>query len=610
MILFGRVNGVPLYHFSQILINNRMKKKLILGVVMLFRIAVLPTYAQADPDRFFTVFEETFKDSFGDFTFDQWFDDFMYMDEHGNIKYPEGYSAWSHDETNHCILAKIGQKYVMGVSMTSPEIDLTDLCWFNINLSFEHSGFCPELYMKIYEGEEIIDCISPLTVNYNSDWSTVRFVNSGDIPLEKYAGKKIRIYIENANGSNWYVKNFRVTAKHVSGGESFCEVNSISEILSLPSGTPVKWYTANAVKLNDFGRMTFIRDETGAIEASNIIHGKFGARGSVYDRTTIQAFFVVENFIPRLKNCVHSDFLYDDENPGKRGNYKPTLLTSDDYWNHICDHVTMPIESPVYFRDLYDWLGYNLGWVNLYNNLEVSGIIYPAEDGTRQLIMEDDIDQVQVLYKDNQTNIYNHESLNKPAALRRHFEAGLWHTICSPFPVTNSRDWRLPNRQIAEFVSSSNGVLEFQTVDKVDAGTPFLIKFEEDTDVIYGTITLEQEDMAIVEGQDYNFVGTLNTAQPKDGSYYLTANNTIKPLSSGGTIKAFRAYFEPVTPNAVKARAVNIDGMTTAIEEIEGGEELFGQSGKAYNINGQYVSDDLNVLPKGVYVINGKKIIK
>ncbi len=590
-----------------------MRRILLLGMAVLLGMVALPGYGQVDPDEVFTIFEETFEDDMGDFTFSQYFDDFAYMDDEGNVHFPEDYSAWSYSERYHSLLAKIGEHNVMGVSMTSPEIDLTDPCWFDVNLSFWHSGYCPEPYITIYygEGRNDYEFLSNLQVNYHSDsWNTVQFVNTGNISLDKFVGKKIRIKVENWNYGDWYVKNFKVTAKNISGGQAFVEVNSISEILSLPSGTPVEWLTSNAVKLNDFGRMTFIRDETGAIEASNIIRGQFGERGCIYDGTTIQALYVVENSIPKLKNCVHSNYVYDYDNPNNGGNYRAIVLTEDDYWNHVCDHVTMPIESPVYFRDLYDWHGYDLGWVYLYNNLEASGIIYPSEDGTRQIIMEDDMYYVQVRFADDQTNIYNSESLNKPGVLRRHFEAGQWHTLCSPFPVTNSYDWRIPNRQLAEFVSSSDGVFEFQTVDRVDAGKPFLIKFEKDADAIYGSIALEYETTTNATGGDYNFVGTLNSVQPKDGSYYLTANNTIRPLASGGTIKAFRAYFEPATPNAAKARALSIDGVTTAIEDIVGGEELFGKTQKVYNVNGQYAGDDLEALPKGVYIVNGKKIIK
>ena len=144
----------------------------------------------------------------------------------------------------------------------------------------------------------------------------------------------------------------------------------------------------------------------------------------------------------------------------------------------------------------------------------------------------------------------------------------------------------------------------------MEAGKPYLVKFNKDREYFGGTITLNSATAQSISGGDYNFVGTLNPVQPVDGSYYLSANNTIKPLASGGTIKAFRAYFEPASPNAAKARAISIDGMTTAIEDIVGGEELLGLPQKIYTVGGQYVGDDLNALPKGVYLVNGKKIIK
>ena len=137
-----------------------------------------------------------------------------------------------------------------------------------------------------------------------------------------------------------------------------------------------------------------------------------------------------------------------------------------------------------------------------------------------------------------------------------------------------------------------------------------MVKSEINQIKAYYYIIEDVDGQISVNGGDYNFVGTLEPTQPADGSYYLSANNTIKPLASGGTINGFRAYFEPATPNAAKARAISIDGMTTAIEDIEGGAELLGLPQKVYTVSGQYVGDDLEALPKGVYVVNGKKIIK
>ena len=112
----------------------------------------------------------------------------------------------------------------------------------------------------------------------------------------------------------------------------------------------------------------------------------------------------------------------------------------------------------------------------------------------------------------------------------------------------------------------------------------------------------------MVSGINYNFVGSFEPTQPSEGTYYLSSGNTLKPLASGGTIKGFRAYFEPNTPSASMARAISIDGEVTAIEDIDFGDEQ--QPKKIYNMSGQYLGNDFNALPKGVYLVNGKKVTK
>ena len=109
-----------------------------------------------------------------------------------------------------------------------------------------------------------------------------------------------------------------------------------------------------------------------------------------------------------------------------------------------------------------------------------------------------------------------------------------------------------------------------------------------------------------VFGGDYNFVGTLSATQPKDGSYYLTSGNTIKPLAQAGTITAFRAFFEPSTPNAAKAKAISIDDETTDINDIIINDQKLGEQ-VIYNLNGQRLN---NSERGGLYIINGKKVVR
>ena len=47
---------------------------------------------------------------------------------------------------------------------------------------------------------------------------------------------------------------------------------------------------------------------------------------------------------------------------------------------------------------------------------------------------------------------------------------------------------------------------------------------------------------------------------------------------------------------------------TTAIDTLDG-ERILPATGKVYNMNGQHVGNSLNGLPKGMYIVNGKKVI-
>ena len=72
-------------------------------------------------------------------------------------------------------------------------------------------------------------------------------------------------------------------------------------------------------------------------------------------------------------------------------------------------------------------------------------------------------------------------------------------------------------------------------------------------------------------------------------------------------MKGFRAYFNVPSNTSAAALNINIDGETTGINNIETETTV---NGKVYNLNGQYVGNSLNGLKKGIYVVNGKKVIK
>ncbi len=80
-------------------------------------------------------------------------------------------------------------------------------------------------------------------------------------------------------------------------------------------------------------------------------------------------------------------------------------------------------------------------------------------------------------------------------------------------------------------------------------------------------------------------------------------------------MKAFRAYFDFYDKLTDKSAGVSNAKISMFFDETTGISDINTKtkvdSDAVYNINGQYVGKnvDMNTLPKGVYIINGKKKI-
>ena len=84
-----------------------------------------------------------------------------------------------------------------------------------------------------------------------------------------------------------------------------------------------------------------------------------------------------------------------------------------------------------------------------------------------------------------------------------------------------------------------------------------------------------------------------------DGKFYIPAAGTA-------TMKGFRAYF--IAPKNTAGAALNLSfGEATSIDGVAVEAE---KNVKVYNVNGQYVGTSLEALPKGLYIVGGKKVLK
>ena len=83
------------------------------------------------------------------------------------------------------------------------------------------------------------------------------------------------------------------------------------------------------------------------------------------------------------------------------------------------------------------------------------------------------------------------------------------------------------------------------------------------------------------------------------GDYFFSINNLYKATASTNPIKPFRAYFKDVPAGA---RLMFFDE-TTGISEVMGNTEK--ASGIYYDLQGRRIAQP----QKGLYIVNGKKVV-
>lgn len=205
------------------------------------------------------------------------------------------------------------------------------------------------------------------------------------------------------------------------------------------------------------------------------------------------------------------------------------------------------------------------------------------------------------------------ENLNKTinVTINRTLVANKWNTLCLPFDVTAEQIKNILKAEgmVREYKGQTADCMNFQTAETMTAGVPYLIK---PTEEVKG-LTFEGVKITADKGKTKGGIGSENLTicgilgAHKLGDFELFLNASgkfVAPAPGKETMKGFRAYFISLISTNAK---INIDGETTDINNIETEATV---NGKVYNLNGQYVGNSLNGLKKGIYVMNGKKVIK
>lgn len=246
------------------------------------------------------------------------------------------------------------------------------------------------------------------------------------------------------------------------------------------------------------------------------------------------------------------------------------------------------------------------------------------------------------------------DAKNANVKLNRTFYKNYWNAICLPYSINR--------RQIEEVFGDGTTVVLMKNIDTsnkkvmfiehanqdIIAGYPYLIfpttkddKGKTNHDPIIGITTRatfgEADSPLFSVGTDEKtypgaemqsdalvFKGTFTNTTLTEGSYVVTKKGVLsRILKNGMNIKPYRSYiyFNRVTANAkaISLQNMNVNGFendednTTGIENLLFESGILTHSADVYSIDGQLVRSkalNFNGLPKGVYIVNGKKYVK
>lgn len=195
----------------------------------------------------------------------------------------------------------------------------------------------------------------------------------------------------------------------------------------------------------------------------------------------------------------------------------------------------------------------------------------------------------------------------KNPIVERSLMSGMWNTLVVPFNISSDDIIRNfgENAAIAELDSETDGVMHFKSTESIVGGKPYLVL---PTINVVSIITMNNSvssTLTPAEGETYDYVGVYDKTSIGSDDYFLAADNKLKKnTNASGQLKPFRAYFKAKDAGAKGLTGFDVDGEITGIIGIDGNVET---NAKIYNIGGQQVKP--NAMQKGIYIVNGKKIV-
>ena len=276
------------------------------------------------------------------------------------------------------------------------------------------------------------------------------------------------------------------------------------------------------------------------------------------------------------------------------------------------------------------------------NTLQIGGIALTSnvnEDGTSTDCPEE------FLVLDEDEKLDDSRNLTKATMVfHRTFTTGKWNSLILPVDMTADQVKAAfgKDTKLAKFDKYDENWIYFSPVEKSDANgnmleanIPYIIYPTSQPDYVNRNYNVGSDKEKHIDGPVYTVTGIYYGGQPTEmkckdtgssttgmthyGSYvyrqevpaksYMLSKGDMVHTSKVHNVKSYRSWLEETTPSEKTLQLIvsDSDNSTTGIKVIE---EAPQNANAVYNVNGMRMnSSNTDNLPKGVYIINNKKVV-
>lgn len=437
------------------------------------------------------------------------------------------------------------------------------------------------------------------------------------------------------------VKSFINTINVVTGGTApkpLQEVSGLAELKDVDDGTDVLLYITDAddvrVLFADAENNAFLRDKSGTrvyfkgVKTKPTMKFNSHLAGYVYGKkTSVGGMTVLE------ATAKTSSAMLLIAEPVMEKDVTPADVSTGNHTDHIADWVLIkgtPVSNgkvSLGGSDVEIKNEYGLTDVNFYHEpydnarVDISAIAFVAEPGIIELRpiynkveqtvahLVEEVEFLPIVYvidEKEELVLPTTNMDNVAVRLERKFYGGKWNTLTLPFGVENVEG------VLCRYKSVEGNVMVFEKTNRIEPGVPYLYKPEEGQEnVLYKGVTLSNTAAHDVYHNGFHFVGTYKPYSMKtDNTERLVGddNKLYSPTSeTSGKIGSTGAYF--VVPSAAGDVMVKVDENISGIESAYSSTGESTKDSRVYDLYGRFTGHGTEQLPKGIYIVEGKKIV-